>query len=158
MKTIALTQGKFALVDDVDFERLSQFKWFAWEQEGVFYALRNSRVGERPKRTIIRMHREIFNCAPTEDIDHKDGNGLNNQRWNLRISTNGGNNQNARKRRDNTVGLKGVYFHKQHRKFGAQIQSRGERVHLGLFKTPEEAHAAYCAAAAELHGEFARTK
>lgn len=156
MKTIPLTQGKEALVDDEDFEKLSRFKWFAWEQCGVFYALRNSRIKETRKRTIVRMHREVLGSPITQKIDHKDGDGLNNQRSNLRVSTRVGNNQNARKRTDNTVGLKGVYFHKQCKKFGAQIQSEGKRRHLGLFKTPEEAHAAYCAAASELHGDFAR--
>ncbi len=155
MKKIPLTQDKFALVDDENFSELSQFKWFAWEQCGTFYALRNIRVDDG-KRMIIRMHREVLNCRPTEQIDHKDGNGLNNQRSNLRVASSSKNNQNARKRSDNTVGLKGVYFHQQCKKFGAQIQSAGKRLHLGLFITPEEAHAAYCAAASKLHGEFAR--
>lgn len=156
MKKIPLTQGKFALVDDRDFLELSKFKWFAWEQRGVFYALRNSREKLTRKRTIVRMHRAVFPCLLNQKIDHKDGDGLNNQRSNLRISMKCGNNQNARKRIDNTVGLKGVYFHKQCHKFGAQIQCEGKRIHLGLFLTPEEAHAAYCAAAEKLHGEFAR--
>lgn len=98
----------------------------------------------------------VYGEWPKGQIDHINGIKDDNRIGNLRISTQAQNTKNSRRRVTNTSGFKGIYFDKRNGKWGAQIQSDGVRYFLGLFDTPEEAHAAYCEAAARLHGEFAR--
>lgn len=156
MKQIPLTQGHFANVDDVDFEALSKFKWYMTILGGIKYAARSSRVGECSPRTVILMHRVIMGNPDTLDVDHKDRNGLNNLRSNLRVASRMKNMMNAKLRSDNTVGLKGVSFNRKKGKFISQIYVNGKHCYLGSFKTPEDAHLAYREAALKFHGEFAR--
>ena len=91
MKLIPLTQGKFAKVDDADFEWLSKYKWYAKntrnkdEDSGSYYAARFQRTGGNP--TTIYMHREITNCPDGKEVDHKNRDRLDNQRGNLRVCT-----------------------------------------------------------------------
>ena len=89
-------------------------------------------------------------------IDHADGDLNNNRFSNLREATHSQNLANSRLRRDNKVGLKGVCQERTTGRWMANINKDGRRHYLGLFDSPEEAHAAYCDAAARLHGEFAR--
>lgn len=91
-------------------------------------------------------------------IDHIDGNTANNAIANLREASNAQNCMNKPKPKSNTSGFKGVRYHSRDRRWYAHIRLSGKQVHLGLFDTAEEAHAAYCEAAHRLHGEFARTK
>lgn len=152
MKKIPLTQGKFALVDDCDFEVLSQHKWHACERNNIFYARRFVRKG-----TVAHMHREIMKCPKFLEVDHRDGNGLNNLRENLRIATHSQNMRNSRTPKNNITGFKGVSFTTREQKYRAVIYVDGKMIHLGYFQSPEEAHKAYCAGATLHHGEFART-
>lgn len=92
---------------------------------------------------------------PENQIDHINGRRDDNRLCNLRLATRSENTRNAKRRSDNTSGFKGVGFHKAQGKWRARIKIDGRRKDLGRFDTPEEAHAAYCKAAAELHGEFA---
>jgi len=94
---------------------------------------------------------------PPGRLDHENGETADNRFANLRLATHSQNIANSRLRRDSTSGLKGVSFYTSAGKWGANISKDGRRHYLGLFNTPEEAHAAYCAAAGELQGEFART-
>lgn len=91
---------------------------------------------------------------PANLVDHIDMNKSNNAWSNLRDATKSQNGKNSRAKRTNKFGLKGVC--KVGNRYQAQIGCDGVKHHLGLFGTPEEAHAAYAAAAKELHGEFAR--
>ena len=91
MKEIPLSQGKVALVDDEDYKYLNQWKWYAAKQGNDFYAFRNDYTVSPPK--TVRMHREVLVEDP-RDIDHIDGNGLNNQKVNLRYCTHSQNHQN----------------------------------------------------------------
>jgi hypothetical protein len=91
-------------------------------------------------------------------IDHRDGNPLNNQWANLRLSTGSTNAANRKRYRSNTSGYKGVSFHRRVRKWTAYITKGNQRQSLGYFATAQEAHAAYAAKARELFGEFARTE
>jgi hypothetical protein len=89
------------------------------------------------------------------EVDHKDGNGVNNKFKNLRSATTPQNRANSRKSVKNTSGFKGVSFYVGRGKWVAEIQFNGKRKRLGYFDTPEEAHKAYCVAADKVHGEFA---
>jgi hypothetical protein len=85
-KEIPLTQGKVAVVDEEDFDRLNKHKWYACKNGNTFYALRKSNVNG--KRLTILMHREILGLKPGDPgVDHRDGNGLNNRRKNLRLAS-----------------------------------------------------------------------
>lgn len=151
MKEIELTQGKFAMVDDEDYEKLSNHEWCAALVRHVWYAHR--RIG----RTTISMHRVVMGLGNEEvQVDHIDGNGLNNQKSNLRICNYSENNWNSRKRLDNTSGFKGVNWHIRLKKWCARIQVNGKRKNLGYFDTAEEASYAYDSASREYHGEFSR--
>lgn len=150
MKQIPLTQGKFALVDDEDYEYLNQWKWYAVNDHKMWYAIRNVKINHR--KTTIKMHRIIMNPSIKEQIDHKDRDGLNNQKHNLRICNNSQNHMNIKSRAKS--GYKGVYWHVISKKWVAQIKT-DKVYHLGLFITKELAALAYNKAAEELFGEFA---
>ncbi len=150
MKQVQLTQGKVALVDDEDFERLSKFKWHALYTKGHWYAVRTM------DKRLIFMHREIMAAPSRAQVDHKDGNGLNNQQYNLRLATNAQNGRNRGKQHNNTSGYKGVYWNKQDRKWRANIRCDGRIIHLGYFVNSEDAARAYNDAAIKYFGEFAK--
>lgn len=153
MKEIPLTQGKVALVDDKDFEKLNKHKWCLTKQGNVFYA---KRCTTRPVNKTIYMHREIMGFPLGLGIDHKDTDGLNNQKSNLRICAHSGNGCNRPKTKTNTSGYKGVYYFKRDNNFQAKIMLNKKSVHIGYFNNAREAAVAYDAVAAILHGEFAR--
>ena len=90
------------------------------------------------------------------EIDHIDGNRQNNAFINLRLANRYENTRNAKTRKDSCSGYKGVHFRKDTKKWRAYIHFNKKRIDLGYFSTPELAHMAYCKAAAELHGEYAR--
>lgn len=150
MKEIKLTQGKVALVDDDDFERVSSIKWCADVKGGgtLCYA-RGYSNGK-----MISMHQFITGNKMT---DHRDGNGLNNIRSNLRSCTPSENQYNKGKCRNNTTGYKGVTFEPRRNKFKAAIRRGSNPINLGRFNTAIEAARAYDAKAREIHGEFAQT-
>jgi hypothetical protein len=107
----------------------------------------------------FRAHRLIWlymtGAWPSLEIDHADGDGLNNRWSNLRQATRAQNVMNSGVRMDNKCGLRGVCFNKFAGRFQARIQVDGKGRFLGYFDTKEEAHAAYLAAAVEAYGEFA---
>jgi hypothetical protein len=153
MKKIELTQGEFALVDDEDFEELNKHKWHAHKEGGIFYAVR--RVPCSSKGSKVRMHRQIMRVSYGIILDHIDGNGLNNQKSNLRICTTSQNQMNSSKRKDNTSGFKGVRWHKKTKKWEARIWVNNKWKYLGHHVTPEVAACAYNEAAKKYYGEFA---
>jgi hypothetical protein len=159
MKTIELTQGFVAMVDDADFEWLNGYKWHTnrASKSSRIYAARNIRIGPERRRSTTNMHRVILGITDRKiDIDHIDGNGLNNQRSNLRTSTHAQNLQNSGLRKTNKTGYQGVSVKSDCRqRWQAHIKAGDKRVYLGLFDCPVKAARAYDAKARELHGEFA---
>ena len=155
MREIELTQGKVTLVDDADYEWLSSWKWCANTNgsRSHWYARRNCYDG--PHRTTVRIHRVIMDAQPGEQVDHINRNGLDNRRENLRICSHSENQHNAAKRRGCSSRYKGIYWHKGHGKWVAQVGLTGSRHHLGYFVNEIDAAHAYDDAARELHGEFA---
>lgn len=150
-KEIKLNKGFVTVVDDEDFEWLSKFKWCV--NHG--YAKRTVRNGL--KFVTVRMHREILQASNEMQVDHINGNKLDNRRCNLRLATSSQNQQNRRVGKDNTSGFKGVSWHKKSKKWCAQITVNRKVKHIGIFDDSIEAAKAYDKAAKELHGVFANT-
>lgn len=155
MKVIYLTDGTECLVDDGDYEWLNRFKWHrCTNSSGTTTYARRSYYSY----TITRMHALILRPPLGFITDHADGNGLNNQRCNLRLVTPGQSNANIRKmQRTGSSEYKGVSWHKAARKWVAYINYNYRRIHLGVFDTEVDAALAYDAEARKLYGEFART-
>jgi hypothetical protein len=154
MKLIPLTQGRYAKVDDSDFEWLSQWKWRARKdkrhKEANWDAIRTISINGKDRD--VKMSRVIMHGVL---VDHKHGNNLDNQRGNLRFADNTQNQHNQRRlRSDNTTGYKGVTGYRNGR-FNAQIYVNKKRISLGYFATAEQAAKAYDEAAASYFGDFA---
>ncbi len=156
MKEIKLTQGQVALVDDIDFEYLAQWNWQATCKDTIWYASRADYSKGRPYK-VIYMHREILDPPDEKKVDHKDRNGLNNQKYNLRVCTTSQNGMNRKKNINNNI-YKGISYAFRHNKWQATIKIQGHNFWLGYFDTEVEAHHEYCQAAEFLFGEFARFK
>ncbi len=154
VKEIQLTQGKVALVDDADYEWLNQWKWCANNQHGHWYAHRGYRVNG--KNQIVTMHALILGTPKGMDSDHKDGEGLNNQRQNLRVCTTAQNQQNRRVQLSAKSSMfKGVCWDKENKKWLSQIGIAGIQRKLGRFTSEIQAALAYDRAAKKYFGEFA---
>ncbi len=154
MRTIQLTKGYVATVDDEDFDRIAAHKWRALVKgPNLVYAIRTAYMDGRQKTVL--MHREIRPDI-VGDIDHQDGDGLNNGRVNLRPCSDSQNGGNRRKGVGHTSKWKGVSWHTRKNNWKAQIQINGRRVYLGSFLSEMDAAEAYNRAAAVAFGEFAK--
>lgn len=151
---IKLTQGKYAIVDDEDFEKINKFKWCAhYKSNGRWYAVRTIRKANDKQATLI-MHRMIMNVPTGLQIDHRNHNGLDNRKCNLRICTNTENRYNL-KSQEGTSKYKGVYWNKINKKWIVQIQLNGKSTYLGSYLNEIDGALAYDIKATELFGEFA---
>lgn len=158
MKHIKLTQGKVALVDDEDFERINQFKWCAdFINKKYWYAVRTIRKGKRKmnKQNLIIMHREILKLQKGDgkEIDHINHNGLDNRRCNLRVCSHA-ENQHNRKSNKGSI-YKGVRWYKLSQKWIARIGFNNKKKHIGCFNTSKQAAKAYDNAAKKYFGKYA---
>lgn len=158
MKEIKLTQGKVALVDDEDYERLVAMGKWQFNSKGYadkqIYLPRDE--NNKQVHKSISMHIFIFGKKKGFEIDHRDLDKLNNQKYNLRHCTQSENKKNRAKLKNNKSGFKGVCWHKGNKKWFAQLMSDRKPIYIGLFTCPIEAARAYNAAALIHHGEFAR--
>ncbi len=152
MREIKLTQGKVAIVDDEDFERLNFHRWHAAKGKNTFYAIRTTPKTNGEGRRTAAIHREVFGKAPEgKMIDHVDGNGLNNQKSNLRFVSNRQNAQN-RVGRPGVSKYPGVSIDKRDGKWRSVMQVAGKYKSLGYFPSEVLAANAY-QKAVELIGE-----
>lgn len=152
---VPLSRGYEAIIDAADVPLVESYNWCAMVDGHTVYAVRTDYTG--PKQRKVYLHRLIMGEPEGLQVDHRDGNGLDNRRANLREATPSQNLHNQRLSRANTSGYKGVEWHKAKGKWRARIMINGKQRYLGLFATAEDAYAAYCKASAELHGEFGRT-
>jgi len=154
MRTVPLTQGHVALVDDEDYMLVSAYRWYYQKGVNTGYAARSINRGG-VKKTVF-MHCQMLGF-PAGRVDHKDGSGLDNRRHNLRTATASQNGANRGVRRDSKTRVKGVALNPTSIKnpYVAYICAHGKKTHLGCFSTLVEAQAAYTAKAKEVYGEFA---
>lgn len=156
MKIIKLTQGRVTLVDDEDFEYLSQVSWY-WKRAARSengYAQRTQRIKGSSKQLHMDMHRIILVARKGQIVDHINGNSLDNRRSNLRFCNLKQNAQNSKLPNTNTSGYKGVSWHKGASKWRVTIKPNQKQVHLGFFENLTEAAKAYNKAAKKYFGEF----
>lgn len=160
MKTVPLggkkAAGRVALVDDEDYELVSQYRWHVLEKvrpsggiDGPYVQTKTRRDG---REVGVFMHKLITGYART---DHRNGNGLDNQRSNLRPATAAQNGCNRPPRADHSSRHKGVSWHRATRKWRATIKANGKSRHLGTFASEEDAARAYAEAALAIQGEYA---
>ena len=159
-RTIKLSKGQVAIIDEEDYPDISKHKWYAvWSKKTQsFYACRTAYDPDTNKKLNVYMHRQLLglHAGDKREGDHiRTGETLDNRRSNLRIATHQENNWNARIRRDNTSGFKGVVFSGKGWRFSLCI--KGRKIQSKEFPTPEEAHRQRCILAVQHHGEFART-
>lgn len=153
--TIQLTQGYATFVSEEDSDLATQ-KWFAAvKPNGQTYAHRGAYKTIRLHRVILArmLGRELLE---NEQCDHKNGNGLDNRRSNLRLATGYENSLNRKLRKNNQLGLKGVS--RKGKRFVARITVNKKTIQLGIFDSPQEAHDAYRIASKCYHGQFGRTE
>lgn len=154
VREIPLTQGKVALVDDEDYDRVAQHKWYAQRDRRNWYAARH--IGPFGQRRCLQLHTFILGITDGTWVDHIDADGLNCQKTNLRPTDRCLNAANSRKRVTNMSGYKGVGLLKSSGRYQAQITSNGKNIRLGIFTDPAEAAHAYDDAARRIFGEYAR--
>lgn len=143
MKQIHLTKGKFAIVDDDDFLQLSNLSWF-FQSKG--YAANKNGL----------MHRIILNANKLEQVDHINGDKLDNRKVNLRICTNSQNHMNKAKTSiKKSSKYKGVYWSCERERWRSDIKINKKKIHVGSFLDEDIAAKAYNEAALKYHGKFA---
>lgn len=158
MKEITLTQGFTSYVDDEDYDWLMQWKWHVLVKRN---SNRTNYAARSGSYDVPLMHRLIMGCHKGDNyvVDHKDHNGLNNQKHNLRVCSIEQNAKNTLKRGGTSSKYIGVSLHTINRKgemiWAAQIMSGGVRKKIGRFYNERDAAVAYNNAAKELHGEYA---
>ena len=156
-RRIPLTQGKYAIVDPEDYERLNKYKWYVSKGGSTFYAARCLWDPVNKKKHTIKMHREILKPPHPLVVDHINRNGLDNRKANLRPATKSQNtiNRPCIKQKGAHSKYLGVTWQKSNKKWQAQIRANGKHRVIGYFEDETEAAKAYDRAAKLYHKEFA---
>ena len=142
-------KGYLLQIDEEDKPILERHSWKVVDtKRGKKYLMRSSRKG------TIYFHRIITQCPKGMEVDHKDGNGLNNQKSNLKVCSHIENNRNMKTSNRSISGYKGVSWSTKNKKWRADISVNNKSIYLGLFDKPEDAYTAYCEASKQYHGEF----
>ena len=149
MKKIKLTKGKYAIVDDEDYESLSKFQWHI---SGTGYAARQLSV--QLGRNKEMMHRVVNGTPEGLSTDHINHDKLDNRKSNLRSCTSSQNQRNRGNPVNNTSGRKGVVWHGLRNKWTARIQHNKQMIYLGLFESKADAIKAREEAENKYHKEF----
>lgn len=158
---IPLTKGMHTIIDIDDFENISRFKWYVHKGYSKWYASRSEWQSGSKRQRQIFMHNVIFGDIPSKHfVDHHNGDGLDNRRFNYRIATRGQNRGNAKKTANRfgtptSSKYKGVCWDKNNKRWHAHIRTKEKFTYLGLYKREEDAAMAYNFAALEYFGEFA---
>jgi len=151
---VTLTRGYEAIIDASDVPLVEGWNWYADVFGNTVYGKNRSRNGI--KNITILIHRVIMGDPDGFQIDHIDGDGLNNRRSNLRFATHAENLRNRKMAKNNTSGFKGVYWDLARKKWRARITFDGKIYYLGRYQEIDTAHSAYVAASEKLHGKFGR--
>jgi hypothetical protein len=151
---LPLSKNKYALVDDEDYPKVSKHKWFVIQRGKSEHACRT--VIENGNKRTEYLHRALLNPNSNEVVDHINGNGLDNQKANLRLCTKQQNSWNSDKNTKNVSGYKGVSFEKTTGKWRVRIRKDGKSYSYGLYEQAEEASKVYLEKAQELFGQYAR--
>ena len=157
MKKIKLTQGKFAIINNEDFDRVSQFNWqYDGGENG--YAKRSIRIGLRKENRKWKeyLHRYITGCPQEFCVDHINGDKLDCRRNNLRICNMSQNLGNSNINKLNTSGFKGVTWLNKNKKWMAQINFKNKHFYLGSFTNRLEAGKTYNVAATRFFGNYSK--
>lgn len=154
---LPLTKGYTAIIDPEDVPLANLRSWYALESKKKGGKVRSVYAASRVGDKIVLLHRVITNAEDGLEVDHENGNGLDNRKKNLRQATRVQNSQNMKIRADNTSGYKGVSPFTRDAKWQACICVNGKTKSLGLFDTREKAAEAYKSAAQTYYGEFARS-
>ncbi len=145
------TKGESIQIDEEDFPKVSARRWYVVQPDGKkSYAMSRGRDGK-----TVYLHRLVMDVGPGEEIDHKNGDGLDNRKHNLRIATRQQNCANTPPQPSNTSGFKGVYWRKERRSWVALIQVNRRQRYIGSFRSKEDAARAYDRVAHDVFGEFA---
>lgn len=144
---IPLLHGRVMLIDEVDLPKFLGRPWHAIPARSTFY-------GQAGDDTSVLAHRLVMSAQKGQIVDHRNRNGLDNRRENLRLCTSSQNHANTPKQKNNTSGYKGVFRARSGRWIARVTVNRAMR-HLGTFDDAWDAAQAYNAAALEAWGEFA---
>lgn len=149
---IPLPCGREAVIDASDAHLVDGLNWSGANRPRTVYVQRTNWDGA--KSQIVRLHRVITGVPSGFEVDHINGDGLDNRRSNLRVVTKSENRLNVRRRLDNSSGVKGVSWNKEKGCWQSYIRSQGKKVHLGYFEDLPAAQRAYARASEKFHGKF----
>lgn len=152
---IPLSQGLVTIIDARDFALICNHKWYASKGGNTQYAVTNIYREDR-SRGRLALHRVLMDAPAGMDVDHIDGDGLNNRRSNLRLATRSQNIYNKPANRGGTSKFKGVHWNPKLNKWRASVTIKGVKTNIGCFVDEADAARAYDVKARELFGEYAR--